>query len=52
LDVKIGNKIKVLRKRDDVTQERLAEALGLTSQAAACPNTLKKLLTLPLGKRL
>jgi len=33
MNVKIGAKIKALRKRDDVTQEKLAEALGLTSQA-------------------
>lgn len=31
--LKIGKHIKALRKRDDVTQERLAEALGVTSQA-------------------
>ncbi|MCL2816445.1 MAG: ATP-binding protein, partial [Oscillospiraceae bacterium] len=31
--VKIGAKIKELRKRDDVTQERLAEVLGVTNQA-------------------
>lgn len=33
MNVKIGQHIKLLRKRDDVTQERLAEALGVTSQA-------------------
>ena len=33
MKVKIGMKIKELRKRDDVTQERLAEILGVTNQA-------------------
>jgi len=33
MKVKIGAKIKELRKRDDITQERLAEGLGVTSQA-------------------
>jgi len=33
MTVKIGARIKELRKRDDVTQERLAEVLGVTSQA-------------------
>jgi len=33
--VKIGAKIKALRKRDDITQERLAEVLGVTSQAVS-----------------
>ena len=35
MNVKIGAKIKILRKRDDITQERLAEVLGVTSQAVA-----------------
>jgi len=33
--VKIGAKIKALRKRDDITQERLAEVLDVTSQAVS-----------------
>lgn len=33
MTVKIGKYIKELRKRDAVTQDRLAEALGVTSQA-------------------
>ena len=33
MNVKIGKQIKILRNRDGVTQDRLAEALGVTSQA-------------------
>jgi len=33
MNLKIGAKIKALRKRDDVKQERLADVLGVTSQA-------------------
>ena len=33
MNIKIGAKIKALRKRDDITQERLAEVLGVTNQA-------------------
>lgn len=33
MNVKIGKQIKLLRNRDGVTQDRLAEALGVTSQA-------------------
>ena len=33
MNVKIGAKIKELRKRDNITQERLAEVLGVTNQA-------------------
>ena len=33
MNIKIGIKIKELRKRDNVTQERFAEAIGVTSQA-------------------
>ncbi len=35
MNVKIGKHIKALRKRYDVTQESLAEALGVTSQAVS-----------------
>ena len=33
MNLKIGKRIKALRNRDDVTQEKLAEAIGVTSQA-------------------
>jgi transcriptional regulator with XRE-family HTH domain len=33
MNIKIGAKIKMLRKRDDITQERLADILSVTSQA-------------------
>ena len=33
MNVKIGKQIKALRNRDGVTQDRLADALGVTSQA-------------------
>ena len=33
MNVKIGKQIKNLRNRDGVTQDRLAEVLGVTSQA-------------------
>ncbi|MCL2774913.1 MAG: helix-turn-helix domain-containing protein [Oscillospiraceae bacterium] len=35
MNVKIGTKIKALRKRDDITQEYLAEILGVTGQAVS-----------------
>ena len=31
--IKIGEKVKLLRKKNDVTQDRLAEYLGITAQA-------------------
>ena len=33
MNLKIGKRIKALRNRDDVTQEKLADAIGVTSQA-------------------
>lgn len=33
MNIKIGEKIKILRKRDNITQERLAEVIGVTGQA-------------------
>lgn len=33
MNAKIGKQIKILRNRDGVTQDRLADALGVTSQA-------------------
>ena len=33
MNLKIGKRIKNLRNRDDVTQEKLADAIGVTSQA-------------------
>ncbi len=33
MTVKIGKRIKALRTRDNITQDKLAEALGVTSQA-------------------
>ena len=33
MNIKIGARVKELRKRQNVTQERLAEVLGVTNQA-------------------
>ena len=34
-DIKIGQKIRLLRKKNDVTQDKLASALGVTPQAVS-----------------
>ena len=34
-DIKIGNKIRLLRKNNDVTQDKLAAYLGVTPQAVS-----------------
>ena len=31
--IKVGNKIKSLRNKNNITQDRLAEYLGVTAQA-------------------
>ena len=33
--IKIGQKIRLLRKKNDVTQDKLASALGVTPQAVS-----------------
>ena len=35
----IGSHIAALRKEKGVTQEALAEAVGVSGQAVACPDT-------------
>lgn len=35
MTIKIGEKIKVLRKRADINQEQFAEYLGVTAQAVS-----------------
>ena len=34
-ELKIGKKIRLLRKKNDVTQDKLAQALGVTPQAVS-----------------